>query len=168
MAQRPGNWTAWLDEHGAALVLFARQWTHCQAEAEDVVQDAFVRFWRKGSGARGGPAYLYACVRSVARDHHRSAARRRRRERVSYDHAASESFFELEDAPARQERQAAVEAALAALPAEQREVIVMKIWGELTFRDIGAVLSIPMNTAASRHRYGMDTLRRLLNEERVR
>jgi RNA polymerase sigma-70 factor (ECF subfamily) len=166
VAQQPGNWTAWLDEHGAALVLFARQWTHCQAEAEDVVQDAFVRFWRKGSGARGGPAYLYACVRSVAMDHRRSAARRRRREQFSYAPAASESLFE--DAPARHERRAAVETALATLPAEQREVIVMKIWGELTFRDIGEVLSIPMNTAASRHRYGMNTLRRLLSEERLR
>jgi len=45
MDHNHGQWSAWLDEHGPALVLLARQWTQSHAEGEDVVQDAFVRFW---------------------------------------------------------------------------------------------------------------------------
>ncbi len=39
------TWERLLDAHGAALVLFARQWATCHADAEDIVQDGFVRFW---------------------------------------------------------------------------------------------------------------------------
>ena len=59
MDQESEKWESWLDEHGAALVLFARQWTCCQADAEDVVQDAFVRFWQRSGRARDTVAYLY-------------------------------------------------------------------------------------------------------------
>src|SRR5579883_679430 len=44
MAGNPDEWAVWLDRHGAALVLFARQRVASRADAEDVVQDAFVRF----------------------------------------------------------------------------------------------------------------------------
>ena len=55
--------------------------------------------------------------------------------------------------------------ALAALPTEQREVIVMKIWGGLTFKGIGNVLRISPNTAASRYRYALEALRSHLSAE---
>jgi RNA polymerase sigma-70 factor (ECF subfamily) len=42
-------------------------------------------------------------------------------------------------------------------------VIVMKIWNEMTFEEIGRVLDCPANTAASRYRYAMTALRRELN-----
>ena len=52
--------------------------------------------------------------------------------------------------------------ALLALPPEQREVISLKIDGELTFAQIGEVLGMSMNTAASRYRYALDKLRTTL------
>jgi RNA polymerase sigma-70 factor (ECF subfamily) len=61
------------------------------------------------------------------------------------------------------ERRAALETAIRALPEAQREVIVMKIWNEMTFEEIGRVLDCPANTAASRYRYAMTALRRELN-----
>jgi RNA polymerase sigma-70 factor (ECF subfamily) len=49
-------------------------------------------------------------------------------------------------------------AALRTLPREQREIVVLKIWGGQTFREIGVTLDIPQNTAASRYRYALKAL----------
>ena len=59
----------------------------------------------------------------------------------------------------------ALQVALAALPGKFREVITLKIWGDLTFAQIGETLQISPNTAASRYRYGMDALRAQLQHE---
>jgi RNA polymerase sigma-70 factor (ECF subfamily) len=48
------------------------------------------------------------------------------------------------------------------LPAEQREVVHLKLWEGLTFDQIAQLLDIPANTAASRYRYGLDKLRECL------
>jgi RNA polymerase sigma-70 factor (ECF subfamily) len=58
-----------------------------------------------------------------------------------------------------------LEEALSKLPLDQREVVVLKIWGEQTFESIGNSLEISPNTAASRYRYGLEHLRRLLKGE---
>ncbi|MCX7886907.1 MAG: sigma-70 family RNA polymerase sigma factor [Verrucomicrobiae bacterium] len=58
-----------------------------------------------------------------------------------------------------------VEAALRELPEEQREVLILKLWGNLTFREIAETLQIPQNTAASRYRYALETLRRRVTDE---
>ena len=57
------------------------------------------------------------------------------------------------------ERDEALERALARLPVEQREVVALKVDGELTFAEIGAVMGISPNTAASRYRYALGKLR---------
>lgn len=49
--------------------------------------------------------------------------------------------------------------ALARLPAEQREVIVLKIWHDYTFEEIGELLALSPNTAAGRYRYGLQKIR---------
>ncbi len=54
---------------------------------------------------------------------------------------------------------------LAGLPRDQREVIVLKIWHEHTFDEIGELLGISPNTAAGRYRYGLEKLRACLKEE---
>jgi len=160
-----GQWSAWLDEHGPALVLLARQWTDSHAEAEDVVQDAFVRFWPKRASARNARAYLYACVRSAAMDRRRSEARRHRREELACPADSEENLFEytLE----HDGRREAIEKTLQALPDEQKEVVIMKIWGGLTFQGIAEALAISANTAASRYRYALMSLRQSLQQEQV-
>ena len=72
------DWAAWFDAHGAALVLFARQWAPTAGDAEDVVQDAFVRFWPARRRAADPTAYLFACVRRAALDWLRAGRRRER------------------------------------------------------------------------------------------
>jgi len=61
------------------------------------------------------------------------------------------------------ERRVALEAALARLSADQREVIVLKIWGERTFEEIGGLLALSPHTVASRYRYALQALRRELS-----
>ena len=158
-----GNWKVWFEVHGPSLLLCARQWTHSIADAEDVLQEAFVRYWRHQRHLPGHPrALLITSIRRVATDQARGNSRRVAREEKSIG-AAGETvpFFEprmADDAGRSYE----IEAALGCLPAEQREVLVLKIWNELTFEQIAQTLEILPNTAASRYRYALVALRKEL------
>jgi RNA polymerase sigma-70 factor (ECF subfamily) len=52
-----------------------------------------------------------------------------------------------------------LQSALRGLPEEQREVIVLHVWGQMSFEEVAEALAIPANTAASRYRYGLSKLR---------
>jgi RNA polymerase sigma-70 factor (ECF subfamily) len=138
------------------LLLFARQWVWSRADAEDVVQEAFVRFWRRNHDP-ANRALLYAMVRSIALDLIRRDSRRARREAQAFSESerAFEPQFELAD-----ETQQVLAAAMDRLPHNQREVLVMKIWNELTFAEIATALEISQNTAASRYRYALAALKK--------
>ncbi len=165
MAGGSEQWADWLDRHGAALVLLARQWVSSRADAEDAVQEAFVRFWRSRDRVLEPAAYLYACVKHCALDRLRDRERQSRREGA----AARTEDEPLFDGPLEQdERRATIDAALRRLPESQREVLVMKIWGGLSFPEIGEALRISANTAASRYRYALTKLREMVSEESIR
>ena len=165
MAGDPDEWATWLDRHGPALVLLARQRVASLADAEDVVQEAFVRFWRSRHRAADPVAFLYTCVRRYALDWQRTRGRRSRREKAAARPEADSCFA----GPAEQaEFRAAVEGLLRGLPEDQREVLVMKVWGGLTFAQIAQVLQVSANTAASRYRYALAKLREQLAEEFIR
>ena len=51
------------------------------------------------------------------------------------------------------------------LPEEQREVVVLRIWGEMTLAEVALVLDVPENTVASRYRYALNRMRALLKEQ---
>ena len=152
------DWKVCFSELGPGLVLFARQWVQSIADAEDIVQEAFVRFWRRNHDI-SNRGLLYATVRSIALDRIRADSRRARREAVAFSEGQQsvEPQFQLEN-----ESQQALVSALDRLPNDQREVLVMKIWNELTFAEIGAALGVSQNTAASRYRYALATLRKTL------
>jgi len=153
------GWRELLARHGPALVLFARQWRPRVADAEDAVQEGFVRFWKARDRSRDELAYLYACVRAAAIDAARADAARVKRDEVSADVDEALAFLPEQDELAEQ-----VEAALSRLPDEQREVVVMKIWGGATFAQIADALQISSNTAASRYRYAIEKLESELAE----
>jgi len=155
------NWRSCFAELGPGLLLFARQWVRSAADAEDIVQEAFVKFWRRNHSI-DNRALLYATVRSIALDFIRRDSRRARREQIVV--ADSEQSVEPEFA-FQDETQMALASALDHLPHDQREVVVMKIWNELTFAEIGEALGISLNTAASRYRYALAGLKRVLQPQ---
>jgi RNA polymerase sigma-70 factor (ECF subfamily) len=152
------------------LLLFARQWVPCAADAEDVVQAAFIRFWRKQPDAQ--PEHyplLYAAVRTVALDLLRSNDRRGRRELAFGAEMPASELFD----PGIEQREEAerVQQALGKLSAEQRETVVLRVWGDLTFAQIAETLGESINTVAARYRYALEILRRHTHHadyERVR
>jgi len=155
-------WRHWLSRHQAALLLLARQYVPSAAEAQDAVQDGFVRFWQARGRAADATAYLFACVRTAALDRQRSRIARRQREAA----VAREPL--LAGPPELDDRRHLIETALAQLPLDQRAVVVLKIWSDLTFSQIAAALRISSNTAASRYRYAMARLQTLLAPEVTR
>ena len=150
------DWRICFSQLAPGLLLFARQWVHSAADAEDIVQDAFVKFSRRNHNVQNR-ALLYATVRSTALDLIRRDSRRARREReaIADLEQAVEPEFRTED-----ESQRALAMAMERLPNEQREVLVMKIWNDLSFAEIGQALGISQNTAASRYRYALRALKK--------
>lgn len=147
-------------------MLFARQQTRSEADAEDVLQNALVRTWKTHVGAPAPEtlALAFTNVRRCAIDLSRSMIRRRNREENVVREAGEPiAWFELPD----DDESRALQVAVAALPDIYREVITLKIWGELTFAQIGETLGIPQNTAASRYRYALEALRTRLQREIV-
>ncbi len=158
------DWQTWLRANSRRLLLCARQWTNSYADAEDVLQEAFVRYWKHQRHLEGSPeALIITSIRRAAIDLGRSRARRVNRETQSYELGERTVSFEFSD----DDEARVLDAALQKLPAEQREVVVMKIWGELTFDQIAKELNISQNTAASRYRYALDGLRKHLKGKKI-
>ena len=156
-------WHAWYESHAARLLLYARQWLADRASAEDAVQGGFVKVWR---GCRPGEMpdvpLLYAAVRSESLDLLKSHSRRRVREDRVAD--GNDRDWWEDDPLVSQERAAAVQGALEALPIEQREAVVLRVWSGLSFPEIARALGENENTVAARCRRGLAALEKLLPE----
>ena len=164
------DWKKWFHENGTRLLLFARSKTNNEQDAQDVLQEAILRLWKSYSNKTEGfsPPQLplaFTAIRNTAIDHARKSIRRQAREQHS-DQVFRESeqllnWFESSSI-IEKERAEEITKALKKLPEKFRDVISLKIWGELTFLEISKTLNIPANTAASRYRYALDALRKTL------
>jgi RNA polymerase sigma-70 factor (ECF subfamily) len=146
------DWRRWLERQGPAALLYARQITRNYQDAEDAVHDGFLKFWRRREAAREAGMF-FAAVRSAALDQRRGGLRRRRRELA---HGVSEALFEVpvEGMMRREE----AERLLAELSEAQREAVVLKIWGGLTFAEAAEALGESANTVAGRYRDAIERL----------
>ena len=156
-------WKSWFARHGAKLLLFARQQSRRPDEAEDLLQEAFVRIWRLYGHTGEAPGLVYRAIRRLAIDWARSIDRRQAREnRVALESPLALSF---ERTLEQDERKQALLRAVERLPDQQKEVVILKIWGELTFDEIARTLDESLNTVASRYRYALQKLKNLVPEE---
>ena len=140
-----------MERHAAALELFARQWC---AHPDDVVQESFLKLVRQQVEPVQVVAWLYRVVRNGAISAGRSERRRQHHEAAA---AAQASWFSTGESSALDA--AAVTAALAGLPVEQRETIVAHLWGGLTFEQIGELADCSATTAHRRYVAGLTELR---------
>lgn len=139
-------------QHGAALLLFASAITGERSRAQDAVHQVFLKLIANGNlrGAQDKKAYLFACIRNAVLNERRY---QNRHEPLETDSA----WFSPPDRDIVGERN--LRRALAILPEDQPEIVVLHIWGDLTFSHIADLLGISSNTAASRYRYALGKLR---------
>jgi RNA polymerase sigma-70 factor (ECF subfamily) len=150
----PHDFARLVDSHGPPLILYARQWC---AMPEDVVQDAFLKLVALRTPPHEVVPWLYRVVRNGAIDALRTSRRRQRRESAA---ARPDRWF-LEPAVEGLDAEAAV-AALQRLPVDQREAIVARLWGGLSFEQIAEVAGCSASTAFRRFGAGIDALRQEL------
>lgn len=139
-------------QHGAALLLFASALSGDRGRAQDALQQVFLKAIEDGSlrQATNKKAYLFACVRNAVLN---DAKLQKRNMPLEIDSA----WFSPPDRDYAAEQN--LRRALGDLPEDQREVVVLHVWGELTFSEIGDLLGVGLNTAASRYRYALAKLR---------
>jgi len=132
--------------------------------AEDVVHDVFVSFAAsvdKLTIRKSLKAYLASSVRNLARDRFRS--KKRHGEKLKEMHPAEADTNTPDELASRKEGELLLRNAIAQLPYEQREVVVLHVRGGLTFRRIAAMQEVSINTVQGRYRYGIEKLRSMLN-----
>jgi RNA polymerase sigma-70 factor (ECF subfamily) len=142
------------DQHGRALLAYACSIVKDYSTAEDILHQVFIRLLR-GKITISGSArtYLHTAVRNAAFNH-------RRRESRETELKGESAWLE---APAGMAEVAlTLQAALWQLPQEQREIIVLRIWSQMSFDEAAQVIGISINTAASRYRYGIAKLKERL------
>lgn len=142
----------------AGLVLYGRALGLSHSEAEDVLQETFLALLQRPDPPAEPRHYCLRSYRNHALNYRRSLWRRLTRE------LESQRWFER--APGESPEERAAMRALARLPREQREVIVLRFWHGQTFEEIGRLLEVSANTVAGRYRYGLQKLRTALDKHR--
>lgn len=145
------------DVHARGLALYARQWLDGDA-ARDAVQEAFMRLLRQKVTPPNVAAWLYTAVRFAALEGRRAEQRRRQRE----EQAASGRTAWFVPRPEDAVDAASAQAALACIAAEQREVIVLRLWSGLSLAEVAEVCQAPVSTVFSRYRAGLAAVRKCL------
>lgn len=154
------------DAHKDDLLTLANALLNDRNAAEDIVHDVFVSFANSVGTLhirKSLAAYLRSSVRNQARDRFRSQKRHSEKLlQIRPDEADGNTPDEL---ACQKESELLLRNAIAQLPYEQREVVVLHLRGGLTFGRIAAMQEVSINTVQGRYRYGLDKLRSMLNEQ---
>ncbi len=143
------------DEHSSGLVLYARQW--CDAP-EDIVQEAFLLLARQTVAPDNLVGWIYRVVRNRAINPARSKSRRSRRELAA---SRRETWFDT--AGEKRLDAAAASAALQALPLAEREAIVARLWGGLSFDEIARLSGSSISSVYRNYQRGIAAMRERLD-----
>ena len=141
------------EEQGPALLGYACALLGVRAWAQDVLHTVFLKLMNEKETISNPVPYVYRALRNTAFNFLRQETRCSALE-------TEPAWFEPINLMS--EMALAVQEALLALPSEQREVVVLHVWGGWSFGEIAALIQIPPDTAASRYRYALSKLRELL------
>lgn len=150
------------DAHAAGLFHYLAGITRAEADAKDLLQEVFIKLaaLEGAEEVRNEKPFLYRLAHNQAIDWlRRSQVRRNANERLARELCGA---HQVAGDPDLQALALGFAAAMESLPHEQRTVVHLKLWEGLTFEEIAETQGIPLNTAASRYRYGIDKLRTLL------
>lgn len=151
-------WASFFEREHPRLIAVAMTWLGRLEDARDIVQEVLIRIVERAERIEMPMAYCSRAIRNAAIDRIRNRKRQPNFVPLAsgseclIDAAAAAAIGRLEDAEF-------VRQALVALSPEQREVIVLKIYAELTFAEVATALNIPQGTAATHYRRGIDSLR---------
>lgn len=148
------------------LLSFAMALLNDASAAEDVVHDVFVSFAASAETFRfrgNLRSYLTTCVLNRARDTLR--ANQRRPAKLDETVAIVSDQQGPDQAILGSERAQQLNHAIAQLPDEQRQVLVLRLKGDMKFRDIAKLQNVSINTIQGRYRYGLEKVRSILNGE---
>jgi RNA polymerase sigma-70 factor (ECF subfamily) len=138
-------------QHGPALLAYATSILESRCAAQDVLHQVFLKLLSGRVRMPEEPRpYLFRAVRNVALNYRRAGAR---------DSTLDDATLRFIPPPGMDGAAVELSRALADLPPDQRQMVVLKIWGELTLREAADLLEISPNTAASRYRYALSKLR---------
>ncbi|OGV66030.1 MAG: hypothetical protein A2283_08575 [Lentisphaerae bacterium RIFOXYA12_FULL_48_11] len=149
-------------EYGQMLFAMMLSMLCSHQDAEEVLQDVFVKIARNRdgiAGARNMSGYIY----TIARNEALNFMKKRKKVQEPTD-PAKLWLVPADEEESLGDESIRVAGLLAELPEDQRTVIVMKIYQNMTFDDIACAMGISLNTAASRYRYGMEKLKTLLGD----
>lgn len=161
----PGSFDAFYLEFKDAVFAYARALD--RDRAEDLLAEAFWRYWDRfqaGERIDNPMGYLILTVRNL----HLDGLRRRKRESARLASVAltppEDRFPGPGDRLGRKEDEARIRQAVAALPQELREVLVLYVWSGLTFPQIAETTGVSVGSAFARYRQALAELRRILEE----
>ncbi len=143
---------------------------HDEAEAEDVVQEAFAHVWRRSATYDPARSSAFTWAVMIFRNKAIDRLRLRQRRARTLEGATAESLSDEQSdqhsavAPEERERQTQVRAALAQIPAEQKEAVELAFFKGLTHEEIAERLASPLGTVKARIRRGLLKLRDCLKE----
>jgi len=150
------------EQYAPSLYRYALALTCSVEDAQDAVQEVFARVsrqWRRFMEVENVRAYLFSATRNAAY----SILRGRRRSEALHDAICADLAAVC--APQTKQMSAtiiSIREALTQLSIEQREVLVLKILNQMTFKEIADTVKAPVNTVAGRYRYGTERLRQAL------
>lgn len=152
------------DEYSPALVLYARQWC---AMPDDAVQEAFIDLSKAPVAPDCPKSWLFTTTRRKAQNIARSEQRRRTHQRAAAEQLPAQEEYETWFRPKGSKLLVAEDVAqgLELLEADERELVVARIWGELSFEQLAKLLDCSVSSAHRRYSAALQHLKALMTEE---
>jgi RNA polymerase sigma-70 factor (ECF subfamily) len=149
----------WYDSYGDRLMLYARNWLP-EDSAQDIVQGAFIRLMSRSLAPRDAQAWLFRTVRNEAVTRLRRQERQRRHgrqiamQRVGWFESHPEDLIDARTA----------QDVLMTLPQPQREVVLLRIWGQLSLKQIARIVGNPLTTVHSRYKAALAAIKERMQQ----